>query len=80
MRAARVEVFERVRESGARADWLINATPIGDDNVEWPEYAEWAISEDPEALIELVLPAGVFAAGVFVHVDELDDDEQEDGE
>lgn len=78
VRAARIEVFGRVRESGTRVGWLVRATPIGDNDAAWPEYAEQVIGDDLERLIELAMSDAVcvFAVGVLAP----DDGDPDDGD
>lgn len=73
VRSVRVEVYERVREDGTRLDWLVCVEPCGANRAAWPEYTERASGDDPEVLIRLLIPDGVFVPGVYVAADEIED-------
>lgn len=74
-REARVQLFERFRESGSRADYIVTVTPIRADGVALHEYADQITGEDPDELLELALSGALFA-----RTDETDDllDDPED--
>ncbi|QGZ54303.1 hypothetical protein [Paraburkholderia acidiphila] len=71
-REARVQLFERVRESGTHVDYCVVVTPIGADQTAFNDFADQLTGDDPDELVDLAL-SGV----LFARADELDDESED---